>query len=250
MAENSYDLVRQVRDFDGNIWMDSILLPNLQGHPNDNTLLVSLTKGGIVWLVSYSEDGKCLNNVMEGPPTWYRLPTNLSELVEKYQANGKQPLPVKPNVVTFTTFMADGRGQYQRRGFKTPKGADVANAGMDSINGGGIKPGETLEQALQREGREELGVDVLGAHTYIGAVYDAEEGRFNLVYRIDGYDRVMVSQLTVEQAVHALTNPEGIGRGFMYLEDLEAVIEKGLLTPISVAILKAFPQLLPPARPQ
>lgn len=149
-----------------------------------------------------------------------------------------------PNIVTFLTFMADGRLQLQRRSFVAPNGKAIGNPGKDSINGGAIKDGESQIDALLREAEEELGVDITGAFEYVGDVSDPTHKRTNHVYRVDGYD-TLLKQLSVEEAVEALTNPEGIGRNFLDKANLNALIQEGLLTDISVKILKElFPELL------
>ncbi len=156
-----------------------------------------------------------------------------------------------PGVVTFVTLMSDMRLQLQARGFAHPvPGRTIADPGFFSINGGGIKPGETPEVALLREAREELGVDVTGAFTFIGRVWDEAMQRFNHVYVVKDYDRLLAEQHGVVEAIKVLMEPEGIGRACVWLEDLDAMVLLNRLTAISVTILKAFPRLMPPPRPQ
>lgn len=157
----------------------------------------------------------------------------------------------KLGVATFVTYMTDGRLQLQVRGFAHPvPGRTIANPGFFSINGGGIKPGETPEVALLREAREELGVDVTGAFMFIGQVRDEAMERFNHVFVVEDYDHLLAEKLDTVSAIKALMEPEGIGRACVWREDLEAIIAEGRLTEISVTILRAFPQLMPPPRPQ
>ena len=158
----------------------------------------------------------------------------------------------KAKVVTFVTYMEDGRIQLQRRGFRSPKNAEVLDPGKDSINGGGMKSDDVIAELL-REARQELGKELTltaSDFTYVGDVYDPATDRLNYIFRlVKGYDRLLKEQLTVEQAVDALCNPEGIGRNFMWLSDLLALRSVGLLTSISEKILATFPELLPPPRP-
>jgi 8-oxo-dGTP pyrophosphatase MutT (NUDIX family) len=157
----------------------------------------------------------------------------------------------KLGVVTFVTMMKNGRLQLQVRGFAHPvPGRAIADPGFFSINGGGIKEGETLEAALLREAREELGVDVSGAFAFIGEVRDEAMKRTNHVFVVHDYDQLLAKQIDTVGAIKVLMEPEGIGRACVWLEDLEAIIAEKRLTEISVTILKAFPRLMPPPRPQ
>ncbi len=186
-------------------------------------------------------------------PDWWSEPpmTIVDKLVDAYGKAGTV-LPTTLNVVTFVTYMEDGRAQLQRRGFVTPNGKPVNNAGDDSINGGGMRTTDQIAEVI-REAKEELGKDlVFSADDFakVGDIYDPEAGRSNHVYRVvKGYDTLLKEQLTVEQAVDALTNPEGIGRDFVWLADLQAIRGEGRLTGISEKILTKFPELLPPPRP-
>ena len=157
----------------------------------------------------------------------------------------------KFDVATFVTNMTDGRLQLQARGFAHPVPERIiVDPGQFSINGGGIKPGETPEVALLREAREELGVDVSGAFDFVGEVCDEVMERTNHVFVVHGYDQLLAKQLDTPTAIKVLMEPEGIGRACVWREDLEAIIAAGRLTEISVTILRAFPQLLPPPRPK
>ncbi len=158
----------------------------------------------------------------------------------------------KAKVVTFATYLQDGRIHLQRRGFRSPRDFPVLDPGKDSINGGGMKSDDIIAELL-REAREELGKELTltaADFAYVGEVYDPATDRLNYVFRlVKGYDTLLKEQLTVEQAVDALCNPEGIGRSFMWLADLLAIRSGGLLTSISEKIFATFPELLSPARP-
>lgn len=178
---------------------------------------------------------------------WYDKPDNLEALTQRYLQGECVVMPCTNNVVTFATYMADGRLQLQQRGFVSPAGKPIGNPGKLSVNGG-LMESDDMHVEVQREIQEELGVDAEGV--YVGVVYDADNGRCNYVFRLNGYDALLKQMAFVDDAVDALTAVEGIGRAFVWREDLEAAIEKGMVTGISVAILRKFPELMPPARPQ
>lgn len=188
-------------------------------------------------------------------PSWWRPPSNPEGIAQKYRDNGRQCLPTSRNVVTFATYLSDSRIALQERDYVSKGGVPVGNPGKRSINGG-LMESDNIEENLRRKAMEELGVDIGCYFRREGNLYDAEAGRSNHVYRITvGYDELLGWQYETQEAIKRLVGSpwenigEGIGRTFVYAENLEAMIEKGDLTPISVAILRAFPSLMPSPRP-
>ena len=211
-------------------------------------------------------------------PKWWEFPTNLSVLVKKYEENGEEILPITLNVVTFVTYMNDGRMQLQQRSYVSPQGNPINNPGDLSINGGGMESDDVNEN-LCREAFEELGV-VLDKDDYqkVGDVYDANMGRTNHVFRVDNYESLLIKTVllgfdysslkseaskiifdeddfdifmeeSLKEVLEPVFNPEGVGRAFFWREDLEEAIANKNFTDISVRILIAFPELMPPYRP-
>lgn len=157
------------------------------------------------------------------------------------------------NVVTFAHYLADGRLVLQVRGYRSPEGRPVSNAGLLSINGGNMESADRTRELL-REIEEELGLvfaaEDLGSRIrHIGDVLDATTGRICHVHRLAEAYEQLLNTLPTHKAVQILLNPEGLGRVAVWREDLDILIEQGKLTRISVAILEALPELLPSARP-
>ncbi len=159
----------------------------------------------------------------------------------------------KRNAVSFAVYLDDGRLLLQVRGFFSPDGEPVSNAGMVSINGGGMESDDRVGELL-REIHEELGItfersDIGGRIRYLGDVPDVTTDRICHVYRLlEGYQQLLAG-LPPDEAVRILLDPEGLGRVAVWREDLDILVAQGRLTPISVAILDALPDLAPPAQP-
>jgi 8-oxo-dGTP pyrophosphatase MutT (NUDIX family) len=177
-------------------------------------------------------------------PDWWSPPEQPATIADKL-ASKEKPAPVTRDVVTFCTYMNDGRLQLQM----SPTGKPIGNPGMLSINGGLMESDDELAELL-REGREELGVDITDFFTFIGTVYDPDNGRCNRVYYVKGYDAMLAVRHTHIGAILALINPKGIGRAFVWKEDLEAIRTAKAITPISERILAAFPELMPLPQPE
>ncbi len=206
--------------------------------------------GTFVWelLTGTGQSVDVMNTMPEG---WHwPVLSVVDELIAAYDARGTV-LPALPDVVTFVTPMENGSAQLQRRAFRGRNGARILDPGKDSINGGGMKTANVMAELI-REGMEELRVPLTeDDFDKVGDLYDPSAGRCNHVFRVNkGYDTLLKTRLTVEEAVDALTRPEGIGRNFLWLEDLQDLRSEGLLTSISELIFTKFPELLPLPRPQ
>ena len=175
-------------------------------------------------------------------------------LSERCQLNEETTtLTTQRNAVSFAVYLDDGRLLLQVRGFFSPDGQPVSNAGMLSINGGGMESDDRAAELL-REIHEELGIefdrsDIGSRIRYLGDVLDVTAGRICHVHRLlEGY-RQLLTDLPPGEAVRILLDPEGLGRVAVWREDLDILVAQGRLTPISVAILDALPDLAPPAQP-
>ena len=157
------------------------------------------------------------------------------------------------DAVSFAVYLDDGRLLLQVRGFFSPDGEPVSHAGMLSINGGSMESDDSVAELL-REIHEELGIefdrsDIGGRIRYLGDVPDVTTGRICHVHRLlEGYQQLL-NNLPPGEALRVLLDPEGLGRVAVWREDLDILIAQGRLTSISVAILEALPDLVPPAQP-
>ncbi len=189
-------------------------------------------------------------------PDWWCEPANRDTLSLRYKEDGQNILPSTNNVVTFATYMSNGQIQLQQRGFVSPAGEEIADPGKLSINGGLMKS-DDVEAELARNALKELGIDdvtiddynAVGTALSIGDIYDADNGRCNHVFVINNYDAALKEFSFADDAVDALTTVEGVGRAFVWREDWDAAVQAGMVTDISVAIMDAFPDLLPLPRP-
>lgn len=254
LNETDLQYERQVRGPDGTIYLEKFYWMTINGG-NSAKHKITLTRPdhGLIGVSEWKHDAasnEC-DDLSDTMPDWWRAPENMQELSERYKAGGGETLPTTNNVVTFATYMADGRLQLQQRSYVSPAGETVVDAGLLSINGGLMEDGESAEYELCRKVWEELGITLLECDFEpVGAIYDAENGRCNHVYRIDGYDTILRREYSdVAKVVEILTNPEGLGRSYMWREDWDAACASGDVTDISMAIMKAFPELLPPPRP-
>lgn len=84
----------------------------------------------------------------------------------------------QPGEVVAAALFRDGRLLLAQR----TRPADLA--GLWELPGGKVEPGETVEDALRRELREELGVDVSGGER-IGAAVPLPDGRLLCAYRVE-----------------------------------------------------------------
>ena len=74
-------------------------------------------------------------------------------------------------------FLKDGKFLVERR-----RSDDTADAGFFTIPGGHVDKGETLEDALKREMKEELSVDVEKAEMIFKGLYTASDGEKQMCY--------------------------------------------------------------------
>lgn len=249
------DYVRVIRAPDGKTFHEVFKsdVDDINGYQTNTYVLESMdmgTQGHIVAKLSWrhvTASGETKDHV-DTMPKWWSEPDPMA-VAKKYQAADKKILPTTRNVVTFVTYMADGRMQLQQHSYVSPQGKLINNPGYLSINGG-LMESDNVEENLRREAMEELGVTLTSQFAKkVGDVYDAEAGRSNHVFRLTtGYDTLLTEQFSVAEAVKALCNPEGLGRSFVWRGDLEAIMAAKALTGISVKILEAFPELMPPSR--
>ncbi|MCA3243687.1 MAG: hypothetical protein INF43_00075 [Alphaproteobacteria bacterium] len=246
------DYIREIRGPDSTVYTETYTCRGLIEQIQTYTLQDGTTRYVNSWTYEPTSDKVTVNyNTF---PDWWREPENTQALVKKYHTGAMAVLPTTRNVVTFCTYMEDGRMQLQRRGYRAPNGNPIGNPGMASINGG-LMESDMIQNELCREVMEELGVFIYEDDaTHIGDVYDAEMGRSNHVFRLNkGYDTMLIEQAkgNVAWAVEKLTKPEGVGRDFnVWAEELGEMLTRGEMTPISITILQAFPELKPPPRPK
>ena len=84
----------------------------------------------------------------------------------------------RPGEVVAAALFRDGRLLLAQR----TRPAELA--GLWELPGGKVEPGETVENALRRELREELGVEVAGGDR-IGAAVPLPDGRILCAYRVE-----------------------------------------------------------------
>lgn len=195
-------------------------------------------------------------------PDWWKMLSDkrIEWLFAEVKKTGK-PVPATNNVVTFAMYRENGAMMGQMRSFVSPQGKPIGNPGMPSMHGGMMEDYDhpfylrAMEMAVLREISEEFGVQVFFEDvTHLGDVYDADNARFNHVYRVKtSYEAALKDTYRddIDGMLKAIFDCEGIGRlTRLFREDLERAMEIGGITPISIAILKAFPELMPPPAPK
>jgi 8-oxo-dGTP pyrophosphatase MutT (NUDIX family) len=166
---------------------------------------------------------------------------------------GAPPFPegdvALPAVASFAVYLDDGRLQLQLRGYRSPEGEPVVDAGLYSINGGSLESPD-LAAELAREIAEELGIpidpgEIARRTRYLGAIRDETAGRTNHVFRLTESYESLLARLPPRDAIAALLNPEGLGRAAVSADDLARIIAEGRLTGISRLMLDRIPSLWP-----
>jgi ADP-ribose pyrophosphatase YjhB (NUDIX family) len=208
-----------------------------------------LTMGPMVQIYEFisPETGKVLCDTKTGNmPHWWKPPSDevRKRLAKRYKAEG-QVLPTTRNVVTLILFSdASKKLVMQVRGFVSPQGKPVSNAGKLSLHGGLMEDGESAFEALAREAKEELGIEITGTDVQkLFDHYDPENGRVNEVYELAASYREMLMLLenNAGPAIDALLNVEGIGRAFLDEANLKVAMSVvGAMTPITREILMRY----------
>ncbi len=211
-----------------------------------------LTMGPMVKLYEFIslETGKVLCDTKTGNmPHWWKPPSDevRKHLAERYKVE-QRVLPTTRNVVTLIARADDSkRLVMQVRGYLTAEGKPVSDAGKLSLHGGLKKKGESAFNALAREAKEKLGIEI--TRTDVQALfdhYDPENGRVNEVYELATSYREMLMLLENKAgpAIDALLNPECIGRAFLDEANLkEAMSVVGAMTPITREIRMLYLEL-------
>lgn len=217
-------------------------------------------------------------------PAWFKPPSDNAarKLIDAY-AKTKTPIPITNNITTFVVYDKLNRLMGQLRSYVSPAGTPIGNPGMPSMHGGQVDNADfkgvtdivlatpedadnARKVATAREEWEEFGVNIPPEESILlGSVYDADARRFNYVHRVTiNYDDALVrgflaalpdtvplearealGEIVRETVINKILYGEGVGRFGLDRPNLDRAIELKALTPISLAILEAFPELKP-----
>lgn len=191
-----------------------------------------------------------LREVARDMPEGWDAPdrARIHELAELYR-HYCQPLPPYHDAVTTVAYRRDMRIMAQQRSHVNHNRKPILEPGMKSLYGGGMKsPNDELRE-LKRETFQELGIRPRAKKDFefLGRVYDAHAGRMNRVHRLlTPYEDALMQthNKDPEAIMAALLDNEGLGRLNMNRTDLISCITKGDFTCASMAIFKAFPEII------
>lgn len=122
--------------------------------------------------------------------------------------------PLHP-VVHLHVFDSEGRLYLQQR----PLWKDIQPGKWDTAVGGHVDPGESIEEALRREAREELGIEGFAAKPLARYVFESPRER----ELVNSYRTVWDKPITPSE--------ETAGGRFWTMDALQDAIGKGILTP-------------------
>lgn len=122
--------------------------------------------------------------------------------------------PLHP-VVHLHLFDSDGRLYLQQR----PLWKDIQPGKWDTAVGGHVDPDESIEDALRREAREELGIEGFTAEFITRYVFESPR------------ERELVHSFRTVWTREICPSEETAGGKFWTMDELQSAIGKGILTP-------------------
>lgn len=131
--------------------------------------------------------------------------------------------PLHP-VVHLHVFDSEGRLYLQQR----PMWKDIQPGKWDTAVGGHVDPGESIEEALRREAREELGIEGFEPEPIVRYVFESSR------------ERELVNSFRTVWNEEISPSEETEGGRFWTIDELRASIGKGILTPNFEQELKEY----------